>query len=165
MIAELKNLPPQQLPFSQKTKEWRRRHLDWADNRTFFNDNVIRRSVLHKKLNYNLLIGKIRMDDMMVILNPDAVNQNFIPETIQHYPIINAKLNVLRGEESKRRFDYRLVVTNPNAISEIEKNKKEEIFERIKEAVSNTAQSEEDFNKQLEDLNNYYTYEWQDKLS
>ena len=162
MIAELKNLPPQQLPFSQKTKEWRRRHLDWSDNRTFFNDNAIRRSVLHKKLNYNLLIGKIRMDDMMVILNPDAVNQNFIPETIQHYPIINAKLNVLRGEESKRRFDYRLVVTNPNAISEIEKNKKEEIFERLKEAVSNTAQSEEDFNKQLEDLNNYYTYEWQD---
>ena len=162
MIAELKNLPPQQLPYTQKVKAWRKKHLDWADNRTFFNDNAIRRSVLHKKLNYNLLIGKIRMDDMMVILNPDAVNQNFIPETIQHYPIINAKLNVLRGEESKRRFDYRLVVTNPNAISEIEKNKKEEIFERLKEAVSNTAQSEEDFNKQLEDLNNYYTYEWQD---
>lgn len=162
MIAELKNLPPQQLPFSQKTKEWRRRHLDWSDNRTFFNDNAIRRSVLHKKLNYNLLIGKIRMDDMMVILNPDAVNQNFIPETIQHYPIINSKLNVLRGEESKRRFDFRLVVTNPNAISEIEKNKKEEIFERLKELVANTAQSEEDFNKELENINNYYTYEWQD---
>lgn len=162
MIAELKNLPPQQLPFGQKNKAWRKKHLDWADNRTFFNDNAIRRSVLHKKLNYNLLIGKIRMDDMMVILNPDAVNQNFIPETIQHYPIINSKLNVLRGEESKRRFDFRLVVTNPNAISEIEKNKKEEIFERLKELVADTAQSEEDFNKELENINNYYTYEWQD---
>lgn len=162
MIAELKNLPPQQLPFGQKNKAWRKKHLDWADNRTFFNDNAIRRSVLHKKLNYNLLIGKIRMDDMMVILNPDAVNQNFIPETIQHYPIINSKLNVLRGEESKRRFDFRLVVTNPNAISEIEKNKKEEIFEKLKELVADTAQSEEDFNKELENINNYYTYEWQD---
>lgn len=162
MIAELKNLPPQQLPFGQKNKAWRKKHLDWADNRTFFNDNAIRRSVLHKKLNYNLLIGKIRMDDMMVILNPDAVNQNFIPETIQHYPIINSKLNVLRGEESKRRFDFRLVITNPNAISEIEKNKKEEIFERLKELVADTAQSEEDFNKELENINNYYTYEWQD---
>ena len=45
---------------------------------------------------------------------------------------MNSKLNVLRGEEAKRRFDYRLIVTNPNAISEIEKNKKEEIFERLK---------------------------------
>jgi hypothetical protein len=71
-------------------------------------------------------------------------------------------LNVLRGEEAKRKFDYRLVVTNPNAISEIEKNKKEEIFERIKELVSNTSLSEEEFNKELENINEYYTYEWQD---
>lgn len=162
MIAELKNLPPQQLPFTQKTKAWRKKHLDWADNRTFFNDNAVRRSVLHKKLNYNLLIGKIRMDDMVVVLNPDAVNQNFIPETIQHYPIINAKINVLRGEESKRRFDFRLIVTNPTAISEIENNKKDELFEQLKQLVSDTALSEDDFNKKLEDLNNYYTYEWQD---
>ena len=117
MIAELKNLPPQQLSFGQKNKAWRKKHLDWADNRTFFNDNAIRRSVLHKKLNYNLLIGKIRLDDKLVILNPDAVNQNFIPETILHYPIINSKLNVLRGEESKRRFDYKLIVTNISLIN------------------------------------------------
>ena len=162
MIAELKNLPPQQLPFSQKVKAWRKKHLDWADNRTFFNDNAIRRSVLHKKLNYNLLIGKIRMDDMMVVLNPDSINATFIPESIQHYPIINSKLNVLRGEESKRRFDYRLIVTNPNAISEIEKNKKEEIFEKMKQLMADTSISEEDFNKELEELNQYYTYEWQD---
>ena len=134
--------------------------MDWADNKTFFNDNAVRKSVMHKKLNYDLLVGKIRMDDMMGIINPDAVNASFIPETIQHYPIINSKLNVLRGEESKRRFDYRLVVTNPNAISEIESNKKEELFSQLTEIISNTAQSEEDFNKELEKLNDYYTYEW-----
>jgi len=37
---------------------------------------------------------------------------------------MNSKLNVLRGEESKRLFDFKVVVTNPNAISEIEDNKK-----------------------------------------
>jgi len=64
------------------------------------------------------------MEDMQTILNPDSVQANYVSETIQHYPIINSKLNVLRGEESKRRFEYRAVVTNPNAISEIENNKK-----------------------------------------
>ena len=102
------------------------------------------------------------MDDMMVVLNPDSINATFIPESIQHYPIINSKLNVLRGEEAKRRFDYRLIVTNPNAISEIEKNKKEEIFEKMKQLMADTSISEEDFNKELEELNQYYTYEWQD---
>jgi len=45
---------------------------------------------------------------------------------------MNAKLNVLRGEECKRRFDYKVVVTNPNAISEIENNKKNAVFESLK---------------------------------
>lgn len=44
---------------------------------------------------------------------------------------MNSKLNVLRGEESKRVFDYRVVITNPNAISEIEENKRNEILQRM----------------------------------
>ena len=161
-MIEARNLPPQQLPFSKKTKEWRIKHLKWADHKTFYNDNAVRKSVLHKKINYNLLIGKIDMEDIAVVLNPDAVNSSFSPEAIQHYPIMNSKLNVLRGEESKRRFDFRLVVTNPNAISDIENDKKEEVFARLQELVQNTAQSEEEFNSELEKLNEYYTYEWQD---
>lgn len=37
---------------------------------------------------------------------------------------MNSKLNVLKGEESKRVFDFKVVVTNPTAVSEIENNKK-----------------------------------------
>ena len=60
----------------------------------------------------------------MQVINPEHIQAGFIPDKIQHYPIMNSKLNVLRGEESKRVFDYRVVVTNPNAVSEIENNKK-----------------------------------------
>lgn len=48
---------------------------------------------------------------------------------------MNSKLNVLRGEESKRVFDYRVVVTNPNAISEIEENKKKELLSRMQQII------------------------------
>lgn len=44
---------------------------------------------------------------------------------------MNSKLNVLRGEESKRAFDFKVVVTNPNSISEIENNKKQEVLQRL----------------------------------
>ena len=73
---------------------------------------------------------------------------------------MNSKLNVLRGEESKRVFDFKVVVTNPNAITEIENNKKQELLQKLQEWVSNTSQSEEEANQELEKINDYYTYEW-----
>lgn len=161
-MSEIMQFPPQQLPFSRKTQSWRKRHCDWAASRAFFNYSPVRNSVFHKKINYDLLNGKLYMKDLMMIVNPDSIKAGFIPEIIQHYPIMNSKLNVLRGEESKRVFDYRVIVTNPNAISEIEDNKKTEILQRLQQMVSDSSQSEEEFNAELEKLNDYMTYEWQD---
>lgn len=161
-MSEFIQFPQQQLPFSRKNKTWRKKHCDWADSKTFFNYSLVRNSVIHKKINYDLLNGKLHMKDLMLVINPDSIEAGFIPDKIQHYPIMNSKLNVLRGEESKRVFDYRVVVTNPNAISEIEENKKNEILMRMQQLLADTAQSEEEFNAELDKLNEYYTYEWQD---
>lgn len=162
MGYEMINLPPQQLPFNKKNRKWRAAHLDWADSKTFFNYSLVRKSVIHKKINYDLLNGKLHMSDLEMILNPEKLQVGFIPDRIQHYPIMNSKLNVLRGEESKRVFDFKVVVTNPNAITEIENNKKQELLQKLQEWVSNTSQSEEEANQELEKINDYYTYEWQD---
>lgn len=161
-MAGITNLPPQKLSFKDKTKEWRKKNMDWANSKTFFNFSLVRKSVIHKKINYDLLNGKIHMSDIQLVLNPDNIKAGFIPDRIQHYPIINAKLNVLRGEESKRIFDYKVIVTNPNSISEIETTKQKELFERIQESIKNTAQSEEEFQAEIQKISDYYTYEWQD---
>lgn len=161
-MSELLNLPPQQLPFSKKTKKWRKQVMDWADSKTFFNFSLVRNSVIHKKINYDLLNGKLHMEDLELIINPDDVQAGYIPDKIQHYPIMNSKLNVLRGEESKRVFDYKVVITNPNAVAEIENNKKQELFQRMQQLIQNTAQSEEQMNAELDKISQYYSYEWQD---
>ena len=161
-MSEYINLPPQQLPFNKKNKKWRKQIMDWADNRTFFNYSPVRNSVIHKKINYDLLHGKLHMRDLELVINPENQSAGFIPDKIQHYPIINSKINVLRGEESKRVFDYRVIVTNPNSISEIEKTKKELLLNEVQQLIANTAVSEEEFYQELEKLNDYYTYEWQD---
>ena len=161
-MSEMINFPRQQMPFSKKNKAWRKQCVDWADSKTFFNYSLVRKSVIHKKINYDLLNGKLNMSDMQLVLNPENIRAGFIPDRIQHYPIMNSKLNVLRGEESKRVFDFKVVVTNPNSISEIENNKKQELFERLQQLIANSSQSEEEFNQELEKLNDYYTYEWQD---
>jgi hypothetical protein len=154
--------PAQQLSFSRKTKKWRKQVLDWASKRAFFNYSPVRKSVLHKKINYDLLNGKLYMKDLMLVVNPNSISASYIPEKIQHYPIMNSKLNVLRGEESARVFEYRVVITNPNAVSEIENNKKNELLQRLQQLISDTSQSEEEFNSELDKLNEYITYEWQD---
>lgn len=161
-MADNINFPRQMLPFSKKTKQWRKQCLLWANNKTFFNYSLVRKSVIHKKINYDLLNGRLHINDMQLVLNPDNIEAGYIPDNIQHYPIINSKLNVLRGEESKRVFDFKVVVTNPTAISEIEDNKKAELLQRVQEIIQDNSISEEEFNQKLEKLNDYYTYEWQD---
>lgn len=161
-MSEFINFPRQQLPFSQKTKKWRKQCMDWADSKTFFNYSPVRKSTIHKKINYDLLNGKLHMEDMEAIINPEGIKVGYIPDRIQHYPIMNSKLNVLRGEESKRVFDFKVVVTNPNAVSEVEDHKKEQLLASLQQLIADDSLSEEDFNQELEKLNDYYTYQWQD---
>lgn len=161
-MSTIPNLPPHQLPFKRKTKSWRRAFVDWADSKTFSTNSLVRKSVMHKKINYDLLRGKLHMSDLELILNPEHLKAGFIPDRITHYPIMNSKLNVLIGEESKRVFDFRVVITNPNSISEIENTKRDAIRERLQQLLSDDSLNEDDFNQKLEQMNDYFTYEYQD---
>jgi hypothetical protein len=155
--------PSQQLPFNRKTKGWRRKCVDFGDNHSLLHYHLTRKSVFAMKINYDLLNGKLHMNDLRMLLNPYDLDASFIPDAIQHYPIINSKLSVLRGEESKRLFDFRVVVTNPNAITEMEEEKNRQVNEMLQELIADSAQSEEEFNQELEKLSDYFQYEYQDK--
>lgn len=161
-MIDLKNLPPQMLSYSKKTKEWRRSHLDWVDRRTYYFGNMVRNPLLKKRINYNLINGVLDMRDVELILNPDNVNALYVPESIQHFPIMNSKLHVLQGEEAKRRFEFKVVVTNPNSISEIENSKLAMLQEQVQAMIEDENLTEEEFNKELDKLSYYFDYQWQD---
>ena len=155
--------PSQQLSFKRKDKKWRRKCVDFADDHSLLHYNLARKSVRAMRINYDLMNGRIHMDDMRLIVNPYNIDASFIPDNIQHYPVINAKLKVLEGEESRRLFDYRVVVTNPNAISEIEEEKNMLVNQKLQQLVADSSMSEEDFQQELQKLSDYFTYEYQDK--
>ena len=161
-MSESINFPRQQLPYRAKTKAWRKRCIDWGDAKTFFNYSPVRKSVIKKKILYDLVNGKLHMEDMEAVINPENLKVGYIPDRIQHYPLINSKLNVLRGEEAKRVFDFRVVVTNPNSVSEIEESKKQALLADLQQLIADSSMSEEEFNQNLDKLNDYYTYHWQD---
>ena len=155
--------PPQQLPFRKKTKEWRRKCVQFGDNHSLLHYNVAVKSVNAMQINYDLLEGKLHMEDLKMLLNPYDLNASFIPDNVQHYSIMNSKLNVLRGEESERYFDFRAVITNPTAISEMEREKNELANQRLQQILMDTSQSEEEYMQELEKLSDYLSYEYQDK--
>lgn len=155
--------PPQQLSFNRKNKKWRKKCVDFGDDHSLLHYHLARKSVFNMKINYDMLNGRIHMGDLKLYLNPFNLDASFIPDSIQHYPVINSKLRVLRGEESERLFDYRVVVTNPSAISEIEENKNKEFNTQLQQLVSDTSQSDEQFSRDLDDLFDYFQYKWQDK--
>lgn len=161
--------PRQQLSFRSKGKAWRKSVLDWADNKTFRRYSPVRQSVLHKKVSLDLLNGRLHMDDLMRIVNPDGLDASFIPDTLQHYPIMNSKINLLLGEESKRTFEWRAVVTNPNSVSEIAEEKKKEFMNRLQESIERNTPPEEQgapggqqLQQETRDLSDYFMYKWQD---
>ena len=155
--------PAQQLSFNKKGKAWRKRCIDFGDNHSLMHYHLTRKSVFAMKTNYDLINGKIHMSDLKMLLNPYNIDASFIPENIQHYPVINAKLEVLRGEESKRLFDFRVVVTNPTAVSEMEEEKNAQVNAMLQQMLMDEAQSEEEFNQEMEKQADYFTFEYQDK--
>ena len=155
--------PSQQLSFNRKNKVWRKKCVDFGDNHSILHYHLARKSVYQMKIDYDLLNGKIHMSDLKEFINPYGLDASFIPDNIQHYSVINSKLRVLRGEESDRVFDYRVVVTNPNAISEVEEEKNKQVNEKIQELLQISAENEQEFNSGLEKLSDYFQYDYQDK--
>ena len=162
-VALFTGFPRQMLSYKQKGAKWGKQCVDFADNKgSFMHVSAVQKSVLHKRINYDLVNMKIHKDDIAYYLNPNSQKASFIPDTIQHYPTLNAYLELLRGEALNRPFEWTAVITNPNAISDIENKKKEAVYQSLQSLIQSQATSDEDFQKRLQEQSDYFTYQYQD---
>ena len=156
-----KSFPKQKLPFSKKGKKWRQSHLDWADHNSYLNNTMIRRKFKQKKINLNLYNGHVDLQDMRLVLNPGGLEKHYIPDAIQHYPIIAPRVNVLVGEEKRRKFDWSVQITNPDTISKIKEEKMALVNQKIMEFIGSDLPDEE-LQKELEAYSDYINFDYQD---
>lgn len=159
--SAIRQFPRQKLPFKKKNKSWRKLHLDWADKQGRLFNETVRKRLFDKKINIDLYNGKVHKEDMKLTLNPSNLDDFYIPESIQHYPIVAPRIDVLVGEEAERRFDWKVRIVNPTAISSIERNKKKLITQKIEEIIS-LEYSEQEIEEELSKFNDYLNFEWQD---
>ena len=158
------NFPRQSLPYRKKTKEWCKDCIKFADSHSILSSSAVRKTVAHKKLNYDLLNGKLNMPDLIRVLNPNGFKfeRKDMYTQINHYPIVNKVIELLVGEEMASQMDLKAVITNPTSITEKEKNKKAEIIRSLQQVIEDTSLSEEEYNQRIQELQKYYTYEYQD---
>jgi hypothetical protein len=161
--AIFSGFPRQQLSYKKKGPEWGKQCVDFADAKgTLMNCSTVKSSVMHKRINYDLVNLKLHTEDILYVLNPNQLKGSFIPDTLQHYPTINQFLTLLQGEAISRPFDWHVIVTNPNAISEIENRKKEAVFQSLQALVQSQSVSEEDYQKRLNEQDAFFKFEYQD---
>ena len=162
-VTAFKGFPRQQLSYKQKSKKWGKKCVDMADAQgSLLYSSSVRNSVRHKKINRDLVNMHLHTEDIARILNPNNLITSFTPDKMQHYPTINAYLELLRGEAISRPFEWSAIVTNPNAISDIENTKKEKVLQSLQSLIEDQSISEEDYNKKIQEQSDYFTYNYQD---
>lgn len=154
-------LPQQRLPYSKKTKTWRIDNIDAADRHSFYHNESVRQTIKNKVVNLNLYNGIVDIRDLTDVVNPYQLNASFVPDNLPHHPIAVPKIDLLVGEESRRRFDWKVVVTNQNAITEKENSKKEALFQKMISYVQ-ANYNEEEAEAKLQEMEDYFKYDWQD---
>lgn len=159
----LDKFPRQKKSSGAKNLTWAKECIEKALDGLSLSDNSIRTSYENKIINYNLVNDILDEKDIHRITNPYKIKGVSFPAKMQNYPVALPKIDLLVGEESKRIFDWKVVVVNRDAVSEKDKQKVKYVNEYIKSKMKNTeGLDKSEIEKELEDLIQYTSYTMQD---
>ena len=155
-----KRFPVQKIGISSKNDEWKRKCIDAGINLTIFNfDSRIRDSKENMRANYNLWNGYVDLKDVERTINPYGIETKDFPKDIPHFSIINNKFNVLIGEESRRTFNYSVMITNEDAISEKREYIKKEMLKKMMSIASAPGLTEDQIKEGVAKLEKWAKYD------
>lgn len=165
MNKQFSQFPSQKKTSSQKTEEWYIQCIDAAEKSILHSGGTLRQSRINKQVNYNLFNDILNTQDMEYTMKNLGVDANTFPASLRNYNIVRQKLNVLAGEELKRNFDARVIVTNQDAISEKEEMLLEDVTGLLQEQLLRSVPEdapEEFINEKLKQIHKFANHEWQD---
>lgn len=157
------SFPRQKLSDAEKDDHWFKKNIDFAEH-LLTSDVNLRSNFKNKKSNYNLRANIINVKDFEKYINPDNLDLESLPASFQHVGIENSKINLLIGEYSKRRKDFRAYISSNDSdgISRKEAALMEQIKSELTDMIKKESITEEEVQKRLQQLQHYQTYEFQD---
>ena len=157
------SFPRQKLPDSKKDDNWFKKNMDFAEH-LLTSDVNLRSNFKNKKVNYNLRANIINDKDFEKYINPDNMDLESLPASFQHVGIENSKINLLLGEYSKRKKEFKAYISanDSDGIGRKEEELMNQIKSELTDIIKSTSISDEEVQKRLQKLQNYQTYEYQD---
>jgi len=160
--AQIKEFPSQKKSTTEKNEEWKKQCVDAAESLIFFQNQGLRDRRLQKKVNYDLYNGVINKADMERICNPFNIQVQDFPAQPKNYPITNPYIQALKGEEIKRRFDWKVIVVNEDAISDKEQQLKTKVIDYLRSVVEKELNGQQVPDEEIEKRIKYLKYDYQD---
>lgn len=157
------SFPRQKLPDSKKDDNWFKKNIDFAEH-LLTSDVNLRSNFKNKKANYNLRANIINVKDFEKYINPDNLDLESLPASFQHIGIENSKVNLLLGEYSKRKKEFKAYISSndKDGISRKEEQLMEQIKSELNDMILKTSITEEEIQKRLQALQKWQTYDFQD---
>jgi len=157
------SFPRQKLPDSKKDDNWFMKNIDFAEH-LLTSDVNLRSNFKNKKSNYNLRANIINVKDFEKFINPDNLDLESLPASFQHIGIENSKINLLLGEYSQRKKEFKVYISanDQDGISRKEQQLMQQIKDELTDIIKASSITEEEIVKRLEQLQKYQTYEFQD---
>lgn len=160
MINGQTQFPPQKKFEREKNEKWAKQCIEAACSMGLYTESFTK-DYNEVRTNMDLYNNILNVDDMLRMCDPFNIQGNDFPYKPQHYPVPNSKINLLVGEEIKRRFDWRVKVINEDAISEKEKEKVSLTRQLFTDMLTNGVPPEE-AQRKIQEHDNYLRYEYQD---
>lgn len=161
MLERPTTCPPQKLSETRKTKKWCQDNLLYWEN-VLLNDESSARKLNMYRNEALYFRGEMSREEIARICNPHNIPDFTIPPGFRNYPICEPRIQTLLGEEIKRLFNYKVFVTNRDAVSDKEEKKKDLFMQFVAEQIQAEAVDEESMQKDMEKLQEYLAYDFQD---
>lgn len=161
--SEIK-LPQQRLPKSKKGKTWRKQVLDSVDSNWGVTNNLtVRDGYKNKRRNQRLYEGVLDTNDMASYLNPYGIaGLNISYDKISNHNIIVPKIDLLVGEESNRDFEYTVIVTNPDALSDKQYEKQKYVRDAVTKLLMSDEIPEDQLEARMKEIQKYAKFSYKD---
>jgi hypothetical protein len=163
-IIAYRNVPKQRLSTSKKNDKWVKEIIEYYTNTILMETESVRKRKLDVNENYNLVVGKLDRYRLARTFNPMKLEgeQVVIPTEDEVISIIKPALKTLIGEEYARPFEFKVFMTNPDAISEKEESIQSAILGRLSDLVMKPGLTEEEAQVKMESIQRWKKYSAQD---
>lgn len=163
MLSQIRTgFPRQRISTREKTDKWAKECVDAAVKLVLYNDQNQFESKEDMDINDDLYNGILNKKDTRKIMDPWELGGRAFPDEVQIFSICKSKVDLLVGEETRRKFDWRVRVTNDDAISEKERMIKEHIMNSLMNLVVKEGLTEEQIAAEVKKLDKWKKYEAQD---